>query len=351
MRNPLLSSAKNLHHYLMVWVVVMAAHAKVLYFFYNIELLPAIADAVVYNLFFAGMGFSFWYFTRYLGIHTRNPFYVLVNHILAGFIFICMWIAEGYYVLKIIDSIANFGKEYMLFLDHSIAWRFTIGILFYSITILIYYLYIYYISFKEKLTRESELSHLVKETELNLLKSQLNPHFIFNSLNSVSSLTISNPLLAQEMVIKLSSFLRFALDQEKNQVIPFSRELENSLLYLDIEKTRFGNKLVFQKEVQEECHRMLLPNMILQPLLENAIKHGVHESLSPALIHLSAKGSNHFLHIKISNTFEKDGSVKKRKGIGLRNVKERLHLLYGKNDLIKTSESEITFTVELFIPQ
>jgi two-component system LytT family sensor kinase len=348
MVNPFLANRKSTYIYLLVWAVIIGAHAKILYVFYHLDFVLALADGLTFNLLFAGLALGFWYSVRYLNIDKQSTFYLLLNHLGAAVVFLGIWLAAGFFILEIIGG----GNQlYMTFLDNSAPWRFFNGVLYYSIIILIYYLYIYYNSFKEKLTKESALKALVKETELSLLKSQLNPHFIFNSLNSISSLTITDPGKAQEMVIKLSSFLRYALEQNANKLIPLGEELENCMLYLEIEKTRFGSKLLFEKEISEEGKIALVPNMILQPLLENAIKYGVCESTSPVTISLKCEKENaNYFHICISNTFDSNNIVKKGQGIGIKNVKERLYLVFGKKDLIKISGSDNLFSVNLYIP-
>jgi two-component sensor histidine kinase len=308
----------------------------------------ALADGLTFNLLFAGLALGIWYSVRYSNIEKLNIFYLLLNHCGAAIIFLSIWIGSGFFILTLLFE---GNQEYLTFLANSTPWRFFNGILYYGMLILIYYLFIYYISFKEKLVKESALRALVKETELSLLKSQLNPHFIFNSLNSISSLTITDPSRAQEMLVKLSSFLRYALEQNTNKLIPFAEELENGMLYLEIEKTRFGNKLLFENKLTEESKKVKVPNMILQPLLENAIKYGVCESTEPITISLTCeKEGENYYKINISNSYDPQSVYKRGQGIGIRNVKERLHLVFGKKDLLQISNNNNLFSVNLYIP-
>lgn len=345
MRNPLF---KNIYFYCLAWLAIAFAHAGILYKYYHLSLFLSIADSLVYNTLYAGVAFDFWYPVRYLSIEKQKPWMLILVYVIAAKIFVALWIISGNYLMNLIGK---GDPVYLEFVKASLLSRAVSGLLYYFIIILIYYLFIYYFSFREKLTREADLRTLVKETELSLLRSQLNPHFIFNSLNSISSLTISNPGKAQDMLIKLSSYLRYALEDNKNNKIVFEKELENSLLYLEIEKVRFGDKLIFEKEVSPECTTALVPNMILQPLLENSIKHGVYESQEPVVIHLSCRMENKFLHVRISNNFDVESVSRKGKGIGLRNVQERLQLIYGKRELMTTHINGSVFEVDLIIPQ
>ena len=169
---------------------------------------------------------------------------------------------------------------------------------------------LYYEDLQDKLKIESELQSLVKEAELNALKSQINPHFLFNSLNSISSLTITNPDKAQEMVIKLSDFLRYSLSHDKNEKASLQQEFENLQRYLDIEKIRFGKRLNFIEKIPEKCINFEIPNMILQPLIENSIKHGVYNSTEEVFVELSCKELNDYVIIEITNDYDSD-AIKK----------------------------------------
>jgi LytS/YehU family sensor histidine kinase len=192
---------------------------------------------------------------------------------------------------------------------------------------------------------------MLKESELEMLKSQINPHFIFNSLNSISSLTITAPDRARSMVIKLSDFLRYSLDKENHQLNSLEDELKNLLLYLDIEKVRFGDRLKVETDVPEEAMTCTLPNLILQPLFENAVKHGIYESLEQVTIKLNASLEGTILRITVSNEFDPNAVSRKGKGIGLKNVTQRLNVIYGVPKLVFTEKSDQIFTVRLDIPQ
>jgi LytS/YehU family sensor histidine kinase len=254
----------------------------------------------------------------------------------------------GYIILKVI---LESQEAYFTFLNDSFVARVATGILYYGVTLLIYHLFIYGKELEAKKLNEANLNLLVKESELNVLRSQLNPHFLFNSLNSISSLTISDPETARDMIIKLSEFLRYALKHGEREKTRFSEEIKNIELYLQIEKIRFGEKLVFEKEISEQCEEGLIPNMILQPLFENAVKHGVYESTQPITIHMSCEHSEEGMRINIRNNFDPGQVSRKGAGIGLKNVRNRLLLIYGKDDLMQSRKNDNEFNVQLIIPQ
>jgi LytS/YehU family sensor histidine kinase len=191
---------------------------------------------------------------------------------------------------------------------------------------------------------------LVKEAELKSLKYQINPHFIFNSLNSISSLTLSNPQKAQEMTIKLSSFLRSTLSKNERQKSKLSEEINNAKLYLDIEKVRFDDKFNFIEELEPKCMELEVPSMILQPLFENAIKHGVYESLDKVTIKLKCGHEKDYFKIIVENTFDPESVPRKGEGIGIKNIQNRLKLIYNQDNLVTTEKINNLFRVNIFIP-
>jgi LytS/YehU family sensor histidine kinase len=215
--------------------------------------------------------------------------------------------------------------------------------------LLAYYLFISIASLSEKNVKEAKLESLVKETELKMLQSQINPHFLFNSLNSISSLTVSDPEKARIMVIKLSDFMRYALAR-KDELVSFKSELDNLRLYLDIEKVRFGDRLIIEEQIEESCLNAMIPAMALQPLYENAVKHGVYESSESVVIKTTAKLDDGFLKIEISNNYDLNSTPRKGAGIGLANVSRRLELFYSSKNIMTCSKENGIFTVAMTIP-
>ena len=203
---------------------------------------------------------------------------------------------------------------------------------------------------KQNKQREESLIALVRDAELKSLKSQINPHFLFNSLNSISSLTMFDPDKAQAMIIKLSDYLRFSLQFKPHDTVTFEKEIENIQRYLEIEKIRFGKRLAMNFTIDEHCNKIMVPTMILQPLFENAIKYGVHENTRETLITVTVQKEHSFMKFSISNNYDPDSIVSKGQGIGLSNIKERMNLLYGTTELVKIKNDNNNFTVTIFFP-
>jgi LytS/YehU family sensor histidine kinase len=284
----------------------------------------------------------------YTDLEKNKVLNFLTNHFAAGSLAVGLWLWAGYLMLS---SVFSGSEEYIIFLIASIPWRVGLGFLLYVLVASNFYLMIYYQNFKDKMLRESELKALVKESELNSLKSQINPHFLFNSLNSISSLTMISPERAQDMVINLSDFLRYSLSYTDESLTTFEKELTNIDRYLKIEKIRFGKRLHLEKQIGGQCLHFYLPALILQPIIENAVKYGVYESIDQSDIIVAAHCSAEVLEVSIKNSYDPDFIFKKGEGIGIRNVARRLKIQYGRDDLLKITKSDKSFEVVILFPQ
>lgn len=347
MNHPFLKN-KNILFYLAAWLVIAAAFAFALYYFYEFSVDEALADSLIFNGLFFGIGLVLWFVVRYSSFDTSQLINLIVSHLVAAAMSISLVIFVTNTALR---SLFVPDEEYLEFLNQSIPWRAGLGVMYYSVIILVYYLIRYYDDLNQRMQEQSQLETMLKESELEMLKSQINPHFIFNSLNSISSLTITAPDRARAMVIKLSEFLRYSLGKENDQLNTLEEELNNLLLYLDIERVRFGDRLQIETEVDEDTKACTLPNLILQPLFENAIKHGIYESLEQVTIRLKAILDGNILRVSVQNEYDPNAVSRKGKGIGLKNVTQRLQVIYGVPKLVFTEKNEEIFTVRLDIPQ
>ena len=205
---------------------------------------------------------------------------------------------------------------------------------------------------QENNKRKEDTERLAKDAELNKLRQQLQPHFLFNSLNSISALTGSQPEKARHMIQQLADFLRGTLKKEEQQWISFEEELQYVKLYLDIEKVRFGHRLQTEVTYDDVALQMKLPALILQPLVENAIKFGLYDTLEDVTIFIHAKTSNGQLKLTVQNPFDETTAVPATgTGFGLSSTKRRLFLLFGRHDLLQIKKDKTQFITEITIPQ
>ncbi|TSA26123.1 MAG: histidine kinase [Bacteroidetes bacterium] len=348
MQHPVFQSIKTISIYFGVWILLAGIQFSILAFQYHFPFNIALADSLVFNLLFGVIGLPLWFVVRYSSPSKKNRFNLIFNHLTSFVLIIVIWFGTGYSILSLI-----FQDEevYTNFLTLSIPVRLISGLFLYILVGLAFYLLIYSYNLQEKAEMEARLNTLLKETELNMLKSQINPHFLFNSLNSISSLTVSNPEKARDMVIKLSDFLRYSVSSGADSMTPLFRELENIQRYLEIEKVRFGEKLVYDLRVGQECMDQNIPVMLLQPLYENAIKHGVYESTEQVRIETTCRVESEYMEITIFNDFDPDAVPRKGAGVGLMNIRERLRLTYHRRDLLSIWKEKNRFFVQLRIPK
>jgi two-component system LytT family sensor kinase len=346
MQHPILKSLKSALIYSAIWLALIIFDFTTFYNNFHFNLLYSLLTSFIFGFLFACMGIAIWYAVLYSNSDKVGISSLIINHITAAAAIVFIWIMCSLFLIRILINDAF----YQFIIDH-IFWYIIAGLIYYSLFVLIYYLIIYNRNLKERKLNEDKLLAMVKEAELNLLKSQINPHFLFNSLNSISSLTITNPTKAQEMIIKLSDFLRYSISRDSKQQSTLKYELENIERYLDIEKIRFGSRLNYQPQISKESEQCQLPVMILQPLFENAIKHGVYESTEPITLHVICTVENGYLSITLINNFDPEAPSKKGAGIGLKNIRERLRLIYHREGLLQTNKTENSFEVKLTFPQ
>jgi len=244
------------------------------------------------------------------------------------------------------------AETYLAFLSKSYWVRFGVSFLLIGCMTIISVLWYTLEEEQENQKRKSDAERLAKEAELYKLRQQLQPHFLFNSLNSISALVGSQPAEARKMIQQLSDFLRGTLKKEEQQWVKLEEELQSLELYLEIEKVRFGYRLTTDIEKEEACNDMKLPPMLLQPIVENAIKFGLYDTTDAVTIHIKASVLNNHLQIMVQNPYDPETSYPKQgTGFGLNSVKRRLYLLFARNDLLETKTEDHLFTIFIKIPQ
>ena len=306
----------------------------------------AFVDGLTFGAVLGILGMALWYVVRYNDPEKIAVIPTIANHIAAAVIFILIWIKSSELIVK---TLLN-NELYLNYFDHQVSARILGGLFYYAVLVSMYYTAIYSQKNREKQVREAELQHQIRKAQLSALKFQINPHFLFNCLNSIASLTLTNPEKAHQMVISLSEFMRYSLRKQQDEMVTLEVELKNIGLYLQIEKIRFGENLDYRFDIANECNSHLIPNLILQPILENAIKYGVYEASRPVEIILKARKLSDGIEIIVINDLDQDSVPLKGEGVGLANINDRLRLLYGSSTLLHIEHGEKQFKVTLVIP-
>jgi len=348
MSHPITGNRRTVLIYSFVWLLISATQGVLYHFVLQFPLSVVVTDALISSFLFGFLGLLAWYPTRYIPFQRHSPFYSILAHVVAGLIVLGTWVLLSVAVLN-----ASFSMQdnYIDFLNNSIAWRAMLGGLVYLVLVLVYYLVTNSQKLQERAQQEERLKSLVREAELSMLKSQINPHFLFNSLNSIASLTMSNPDEARDMIIRLSDFLRYSLKHRENEFVPLSEEMGHMRDYLAIEKVRFGDKLQYEFEIGAECESFPVPTMIFQPLFENAIRHSVYESTEPVTIRFSCTPDKGYMKTIISNDYDPQVPTRKGTGLGLQNVRQRIQLGYKEKASMQWTGEGGIFIVTILFPR
>lgn len=326
------------------WVVLMADHVLVLHWF-GLPWTAAVVDSAVSNIILLSACLLVMNTLRYY--LPRGEQYV--NIFSLALLLTIIWLVISKSILRI--SLSSFDG-YSEMLHHSLPIRFSIGFLLLGCVTMISILYYNQLEQKENEIRKADAEKLAKEAELFKLRQQLQPHFLFNSLNSINALIGMRPNEARKMVQQLSDFLRGTIKKEETQWVSLQEELQYLQLYLDIEKVRFGNRLATEIESDESLQQMKLPALILQPIVENAIKFGLYDTTGETIIRICTTLEDSSLVIKVFNPFDPEtSSPKQGTGFGLKSVQRRLYLLFARTDLLVTETNNNVFTTIVRIPQ
>jgi LytS/YehU family sensor histidine kinase len=211
-----------------------------------------------------------------------------------------------------------------------LALLFGMGVLLYLLSSGLHYAALAVETSHEAERQAAEARTLAREAELQSLRNQLNPHFLFNSLHSISALATQDGARAREMCIRLADFLRSSLGLGSRESIPLREELALARSYLEVEHVRFGERLRVVEEVAAACQECTVPALLLQPLVENAVKHGVAGLVEGGAIRLAVEQSGGAVSITVENGFDPDMPVPRRLGMGLSHVRRRLEVRYGE---------------------
>jgi hypothetical protein len=347
--HPLLNRRSYLGAYLAVW----APLACLLVFLVKVSGGITAPEAAILVLPLAGLFsavcFSAWYICRATPLRSAGFARLIVTHLLAALLLSFVWAQIGRLYAQALSRSASFTGLEVRYEAHVPILEVS-GVLLYLVIVGFFYVLIAVEASRAAETRVMETTVLARDAELKALKAQVNPHFLFNSLNSISALTTSDPGKAREMCILLAEFLRMTLGLGEKSSIPLYEELSLLDRFLAIERVRFGARLQMTQEIQEECRAFLILPLLLQPLVENAVVHGIANLPAGGQVHLSAKCGNGRLIIIIENSFDTENTPTRRTGLGLQNVRNRIESRYAGEGSMRVTASDELFQVTLSLP-
>ncbi len=309
----------------------------------------AAALALPLTIAYAFMGLSAWYPCRQFPLTGSRVPALVLTHLVGAAVASCLWVLLGAGLARLYAEVPGwdglpdrYGAE--------VPGLFVAGVLLYLLSVALHYVLVSFEAAREGERREAELQILAREAELALLKAQIQPHFLFNSLNSISALASSDPPRARQMCVLLADFLRRSLSVGERKTISVAEEVSLSRSYLAVEELRFGTRLVVEEDLDERADALPIPPLLLQPLVENAIRHGIATRVEGGTVRVSVACGGGRLRILVENPFDPESPARPGSGLGLANVRQRLAARYGQEALFAARRLADRFLVVISVP-
>ena len=347
--HPVLESRRRVFLYLLAWTPLVGLLAYMLWAAGGIswpEALLTLAPACVVDAFVC---LSPWYICRAMPLRVSRVVNLSITWTAAA-------LAGGLVFLGSARLAASFVSEFNAFaaVERHLAPEqpllFGMGVLLYLLSAGLNYAGVAAEQSHRAQREAVESRALAREAELQALKMQINPHFLFNSLHSIAALATVDGARAREMCVRLSDFLRAGLALGDRESIPLSEELALARRYLEVEQVRFAERLRVEDQIDAECEGCAIPALLLQPLVENAVKHGIAGLVEGGAIRLSASRTNGSVAIELENPFDPEMPAPRSSGMGQAHVRRRLQLRYGDNAGFDAGGHEGVYRVLLRLP-
>ena len=347
--HPILAQRDRLTIYMAVWFPVAAMLAGMLVLSAGSPWMEALVLAVPLSIVYAFLCLAAWYPCRALPLQGTSAVKALVTHVSTAVVSAFFWSVVAMALARVLGRGGLFlGAEERV--RGQLPLLIAAGILLYLLAVAAHYLVVAFEASREADERAFRAEIGAREAELRALRAQVDPHFLFNSLNSISSMITADAEGARAMCVQLGDFLRASLGLGMRATVTLAEELEALELYLKLERIRFGSRLGVVLEIDDTVRGCPVPPLVLQPLVENALKHGISTVLEGGTVHISAWRRLGRLHLLVENPFEVEAPGSRGSGIGLSNLRQRLDSLYGPAGGLKVSGGDHTFRVEVVLP-
>jgi len=347
--HPIFSSRLRLGLYLLGWLTLAPLMAALLMILVRRPFADAFAFAGPLTLFYASACLSAWWVCRAHPLGGTHPVRTLLTVFSAAVQASAVWVAAGALWGAILARGFGIdpGRATRLF---DLVPLFLAGVPLYLLSVMAHYMILAFEVSREAERRVFESQVTAREAELRALRAQLNPHFLFNSLNSISALAAPDPEAARRMCQLLGDFLRMSLSLGGRERVTLSDELALADSYLAIEQVRFGPRLVVDRRSDEEARACLVPPLLLQPLVENAVKHGIADRVEGGTIRIEAHRRGEALVVEVENPRDPEAPPRRGHGLGLDNVRARLDALDRRKTRVDVDRSPDRFRVVLTLP-
>jgi hypothetical protein len=349
--HPILGRLRNLALYLLAWVPIAGMLMYALVGTEGLSSKEAIALTVPLCLVYAFVCLAAWYPCQATPLEKSSFVRLALTHLTAAVLLSVLWAAlakELAIVLARYSGFVELDRRLETLRYFSLLWA--TGVLLYILSVTFHYVLMAEQAAREAQERALEARILARDAELKALRAQVDPHFMFNCLHSISALTSADAAKAREMCILLADFLRSTLRLGGKETITLEEELDLVRGYLAVEKVRFGARVNLEEDIDNDAMDFLLPPLLLQPLVENAIRHGIANLPEGGAIRLTAQRSDDAVSILVENSFDPDTPSRLKTGLGLANIKNRLAARYGRDARIQVGAADGRFKVTLRLP-
>ena len=337
MKHPLFTNKRIFAVYSLVWLLLISIQTFAFFQLFAVSWIFALVDGLVFGVLFLIISVGTWYFIRFTNLEKKQTFPFLLEHTTAAFVLVSIWVFSGTLLLAEWFSASS---DYVQLIWNAISWRYSSGLLIYVMMVVVYYLYINYAKNQEQIALENKLKQSLQNTEIDLLRSKLNPHFLFNSLNTLSELVYEDAGKADNYIQALSNMYRYIIENEENRLISLAKEISFVQHYFNLQQARDEDKIALKINIPSMEKYQILP-VSIQLLVENAIKHNSYSRNSPLSINISYDND----YIVVSNTLQRKNIMEQTTRKGLKNLQERVRLILG-NDLIIIEENNL-FVVKI----
>jgi two-component system, LytTR family, sensor histidine kinase AlgZ len=312
---------------------------------------PALALSLLLGLVGIALLLPVRYVCRTLPLGGASFSRLLITHGLGALVLSSGWVSLGAGLARFVASPGSADEPGLAarYQDH-VSGLLAGGALLYLLAAFFHYMVLAVEASRRAEQQSLEMAVLAREAEIKALKAQVHPHFLFNSLNSISSLTTSHPAQAREMCILLAEFFRKTLALGDRPSVSLDEELAIARTYLAIEGLRFGKRLEIEEAIDEASKACFLPPLLLQPLVENAIRHGIATCVEGGVLRIEARTDGATLRLRVDNPFDPESPVRPGVGLGLSNVRKRLLVRYGDAAGLEAERRENSFRVSLALP-
>lgn len=347
--HPILAQRRRLVLYLVAWLPVMGLIAALLVLSGRLPWAEAAVLAVLMGLLNAFLCLSAWYLCRTFPLEETHILRLLAIYALASLLTSALWVTAGKGMAATLAGLPLLGDLNSHYPQQA-PLLFGVGTLLFLLVLAVHYLLSSFESSRRSERRGLELQILAREAELKALRAQIDPHFLFNCLNSISALTTVDSAKARQMCVLLADFLRMSLELGRRDLISLEEEISLTTQFLAVEQVRLGPRLMVDKRIQESSKSCAMPPLLLQPLVENAVRHGIAQLLDGGSVRIETERRGEQLKVMVENPYDPEAPSSGGHGIGLKNVRRRLTKQFGNEAHVEVQKSGSVFRVEMSFP-